>query len=287
MASVLQRQFNQSAPDIRIQDPVCFATSRGQESGFVAAISGRKADVVALSGDEYVVPLFMLARRPGESPKRVFTTDQMLRCAFRINDTVSFQNKGKKITGAINQLNPTRARVTDEDTHWNVPYSMLHGEQAETRKQHSLEKLTATAQLADRLLEQHGLKEWRFTYDNANKRAGSCDHTRQIISMAEQFCLTVDADQIADTLLHEIAHALVGARHGHDAIWQAKAREIGCSAERTHCINFSAPRYIVSCKSCGTYGARDKRGKNQVCKRCKTPITYELYSEALWNAYQK
>lgn len=271
---------------IKIKDPVKFSTNRGENSGFVASINGQKADVVAVSGDEYSVPLNMLKLRLGESPKRVFMAGQVARCAFRINDTVSFQHKQKQINGTISQLNPTRARVTDEETHWNVPYPMLYSEQAAARKKRSLEKLTEVARQADQLLEQYGLSEWRFTYDNANKRAGSCNHHKQTISIAEQFCLTVDADQIADTLLHEIAHALVGVQHGHNKVWRAKAREIGCSADRTHCINFAAPRYIVSCKPCGIYGVRDKRSANRVCKRCQTPVTYELYSEVLWNAYQ-
>jgi len=32
---------------------------------------------------------------------------------------------------------------------------------------------------------------------------------------------------VRDTLLHEIAHALVGTAHGHDEVWKAKCLEIG------------------------------------------------------------
>ena len=39
---------------------------------------------------------------------------------------------------------------------------------------------------------------------------------------------------MTESLLHEIAHALVGRKHNHDAEWKAKAREIGCTGERTH-----------------------------------------------------
>ena len=39
-------------------------------------------------------------------------------------------------------------------------------------------------------------------------------------------------DQVRDTILHEIAHALVGPGHGHDAVWKRKCREVGARPER-------------------------------------------------------
>ena len=54
-------------------------------------------------------------------------------------------------------------------------------------------------------------------------------------------------DHITDTILHEIAHALVGPRHGHNAIWRQKAREIGCTAMRCHNLTFSAAKWMMMC----------------------------------------
>lgn len=45
---------------------------------------------------------------------------------------------------------------------------------------------------------------------------------------------------VGDTFLHEIAHARVGPGHAHDAVWQAKAREVGCSASR--CLPEDVPQ---------------------------------------------
>ncbi len=271
---------------IRIKDPVEFQTSKGRTSGFVAAINGQKADVVTSSGDEYVVHLKILKRIKGIAPKRVFTSDQISRCAFCVNDSVFFYSKGKKFTGSIAQLNRTRARVKSGQDHWDVPYHMLNGPHSADRKNGNFEKLTIIAKQADQLLEQHGLDDWRFAYDHASKRAGSCKYQQKVITVADQFCFSAKEAEITDTILHEIAHALVGAEHGHNEVWQAKARQIGCSAERTHCVSFSAPRYIVSCKPCGTFGLREKRGKNRVCRQCLGPVTYEHYSEELWNSYR-
>ncbi len=41
---------------------------------------------------------------------------------------------------------------------------------------------------------------------------------------------------VRDTLLH-VTHALVGPGHAHDAVWQAKTREVGSECARTTCSN--------------------------------------------------
>ena len=54
-------------------------------------------------------------------------------------------------------------------------------------------------------------------------------------------------EEVKNTLLHEIAHALVGPGHRHNRVWRQKAREIGCDAKVTHNLNFSEARYRVGC----------------------------------------
>ena len=55
--------------------------------------------------------------------------------------------------------------------------------------------------------------------------------------------------EIKNTILHEIAHALVGPKHGHNEIWKQKALEIGCDAERCHYVVFSKPKYKLTCSN--------------------------------------
>lgn len=272
---------------VRIMDPVEFKAGDGSIGGYIASISGQKAHVVTANKDEYIVSLRILRRKKDIAPKRFFTEEQIARCSFNENDAVTFEdNLGNRVTGNIVRLNKTRANVKTADGSWNVPYTLLYSEQAKFRESQNMAKLSSIANKADHLLEKHKLSDWRFTFDNAKKRAGKCCFNERTITMSEQFSLKADNDEITDTILHEIAHALVGAKHGHNAVWQTKAREIGCSAKRTHCVDFAAPKYIVSCKTCGIYGVRNKRGSGKVCKKCKTPVTYELYSEELWKSFQ-
>ena len=72
--------------------------------------------------------------------------------------------------------------------------------------------------VAYQLFSQHGLENWSFRFDHAKSRAGMCDYSKKVISISRRYARTASQSQIKNTLLHEIAHALVGHSHGHDAI---------------------------------------------------------------------
>jgi predicted SprT family Zn-dependent metalloprotease len=93
--------------------------------------------------------------------------------------------------------------------------------------------------LAEYLLEVHGLEDWEISYDNAKLRAGICKYAERTVGLSAPLTAVHSEEDVRDTILHEIAHALVGARHGHDTTWQARARAIGCSGER--CVSADSP----------------------------------------------
>ena len=90
------------------------------------------------------------------------------------------------------------------------------------------------------LLREHGLEDWTVVTDRAKTRAGVCRFRTRQIGISEPLTRISPEDEVRDTLLHEIAHALVGPSHGHDAVWRARAVSIGCSGER--CTPADAPR---------------------------------------------
>lgn len=91
-----------------------------------------------------------------------------------------------------------------------------------------------------RLLREHGLHDWTIVADRAKTRAGVCRFPKRQIGLSAPLTTLHSEPEVLDTILHEIAHALVGPQHGHDAAWRAKAREIGCSGER--CVSPDSPR---------------------------------------------
>lgn len=107
-------------------------------------------------------------------------------------------------------------------------------------------------ELATDLMAEHGLVGWRFQWDDAKRRAGVCRYTTKTIGMSRMWAEHASDDDIIDTILHEIAHALVGAGHGHNHVWRAMARSIGCNAQRCATAPETAPqgRYEAVCVSC-------------------------------------
>ena len=100
---------------------------------------------------------------------------------------------------------------------------------------------TAARALALSLMTQHGLIDlgWRFEFDNARKRLGQCRYTHRAISMSRHMVGAADTEQVTQTMLHEIAHALCpatdrfGKNVGHGPLWQAQAKKIGYTGKRT------------------------------------------------------
>ena len=128
--------------------------------------------------------------------------------------------------------------------------------------------------LATELMDAHGLVGWRIKLDHARRRAGQCDFTKKTISLSRLYVRHADIDHIHDTILHEIAHALVGPRHGHDAVWRQKAREIGCTAKRCHSLSFARARWVMTCPNGCFSVERHRRKSGLVCASCESAVVF-------------
>ena len=136
-------------------------------------------------------------------------------------------------------------------------------------------KLRDISDIAHELLAKHGLNDWQFCFDHAKSRAGLCNYSKKIISISRSYANEVKISDVKNTILHEIAHALVGHSHGHDAAWKVKALEIGCDAKRCHNVKFSLPRWIIECPNGCFSISRFRKNKNLICKNCKIPVVYK------------
>lgn len=134
--------------------------------------------------------------------------------------------------------------------------------------------LQTVLELGADLMAEHGLEGWRLKLDHARRRAGCCDYTNQTISLSRHYAREAELSHIRDTILHEIAHALVGPKHGHDAVWRMKAREIGCTATRCHTLEFASAPWVMYCPQGCFETPRHRRRRHMVCARCKTAVAY-------------
>ena len=146
-------------------------------------------------------------------------------------------------------------------------------------------ELSRASFLAINLMEKHGLTNqgWRFKFDNARRRFGVCKYRSKLICLSQHLVALNNEARVTDTILHEIAHALVGSNHGHDRVWRAKAIKIGCNGER--CYNSAEvatpqSKYIAICVGCGyTHKKHRTPKKNSSCAKCsggKYNSTYKL-----------
>ena len=214
-----------------------------------------------------------------------------VRLDFRAGDRVRFDFQGSLMAGTVARANPRTAHVVcDDGREFRVPYRHLRRVEedgalpGEGHSERDRQRLDFARKLAAELFAKHNIADWRFAFDRATRRAGSCCHTDRIITLAYEFARQAPDEELRETLLHEIAHALVGPRHNHDAVWRAKALAIGCSGQRCHSISFTPPRYVVTCENHCWAGTAERRRRNVVCKHCRGTILSQTYTEERLNA---
>ncbi len=135
-------------------------------------------------------------------------------------------------------------------------------------------------------LAEHGLAAlgWTFAWDKAKLRAGGCHYRTKVISLSRHYVALNVADRlddVIDTVLHEIAHALTYLQYGpggygHGPEWQAICVRIGAKPERCYdssVVAMPTGRWLACCPACGNEYRRHKRlalkhGRYSYCPPC-------------------
>lgn len=123
--------------------------------------------------------------------------------------------------------------------------------------------LNETEKQARALMAAHGVAHLDFAFDNGKRRLGATHFIggKPIkITLSKHFVQKQTPDEVRDTVLHEIAHALAGRTAGHGPKWKAQARAIGANPQR--CSDTTArPEAAVQgfCPNCQTVTAQMHR----------------------------
>ena len=126
--------------------------------------------------------------------------------------------------------------------------------------------------LALSLMDEHGLLNagWNFKWSKAKYALGTCIHSYKIIKLSIVYAADTTEENVKDTILHEIAHALIGSFHGHDNTWKAKCIEIGANPVRSSkSYNVPQGKYVITCPVHGILGYYYRRIDETAKRRCK------------------
>lgn len=118
------------------------------------------------------------------------------------------------------------------------------------------------------LMSKHGLDGWTLKFDRAVARVGCCYHDRKLITLSKPLTELNTRDLIRNTILHEIAHALVGHEAGHGPVWERMAKAIGCDGNRCAAAVLPKQKWKAVCSRCGYTVKRNRRTNDLACLPC-------------------
>jgi predicted SprT family Zn-dependent metalloprotease len=138
--------------------------------------------------------------------------------------------------------------------------------------------LTKARKLALRLMREHAVPgDWVFQFDRSKVRFGKCNYGEKEISLSEYLVELNDEAEVRDTILHEIAHALLPRGAGHGPKWRAMAESIGCQPRRCYGEEVARPlpKYKGTCPGCRRVIRRHRRTMI-ACGKC-SPVFDRRY----------
>ena len=188
----------------------------------------RFAQVIDREERTWKVPESALKHSGGARLATIVTRYDRESADYRVGDEVTFTSPDGPRRGEIVKLNPKSAKVRCEETCWNISYGLLCRAGRESAR-NGAERLNGVAEMARRLMAEHGLTGWTLAFGEARKRLGDCHFRHHMIRISRTHALEGSEEQIRDTVLHEIAHAIAGHEAGHGPLWKATARRIGAT----------------------------------------------------------
>lgn len=151
-----------------------------------------------------------------------------------------------------------------------------------------MDLLDAEDLVIDKMGEYGLLRDgWHFQWDRAKTRAGICSPRQKLIGMSEIVIAINDEAFALDTILHEIAHALVPVNvKAHGVEWKEMAAKLGADPDFSVYdeLNRPEPKWVGSCPVCDWECKRYrlKRGMRVTsCPSC-SPLVYSEEFNLIW-----
>lgn len=123
---------------------------------------------------------------------------------------------------------------------------------------------------------------YSFKWDNAKRRFGLCNWKKKIISLSQPLTLLNSEEQVKNTILHEIAHALTET--GHNKRFYKMCSKLGTTPKRCYSKDVKTPKikhkftYIYECPTCHKEIIRNRKTRVS-CGSCCDKFNNGRYSE--------
>jgi len=137
--------------------------------------------------------------------------------------------------------------------------------------------------LARSLMDSHGLNHVPLEWHGRARVFGTCTFNRvgcfgpwyvTAILLSKRLVAINSPEYVRDTILHEIAHALVGPDADHGPLWKAKARELGCK-DTGRCGANVTPipgPYFAECPCGIQHQFYHKPTRGKICRHCRSRL---------------
>jgi predicted SprT family Zn-dependent metalloprotease len=113
--------------------------------------------------------------------------------------------------------------------------------------------------------------EYHLKLLRSKNKAGHCRYITKEIGISKWHMENTPIEDVKNTVLHEIAHALAGPKAKHGWMWKQKCLLVGAKPERCHQLDVGHV-YEIHCKCTDTIRKFQKKPNPAVWerKRCRT-----------------
>lgn len=135
-------------------------------------------------------------------------------------------------------------------------------------------ELNLAVELTKEELKKYNLQDWAVRFNDRRCSFGLCSYHEKTIYLSKHLVELNTVERVMNTVLHEIAHAILGPGHGHNNEWKKLCLQIGgdgirCYTEANTVTPKLEHKYTYVCTSCGLEIVKTyKMQRPRACGKC-------------------
>lgn len=130
------------------------------------------------------------------------------------------------------------------------------------------EKIKVAVIRACELMVESGLGDWKIELNKKRTSLAETYQHQKTIKYSRYFLIKATKEDLEGVSYHEIAHALLGAGHGHDKTFRELCTRLaGTDKYASRQVDIPLRRYRYTCPNCGASGGKNIK-RQFVCGKC-------------------